>query len=239
MADNENDASMTPVTPATPGVTPAPGSLEDETVRVERLSDGTYVLHTSLVQLTGGARFILRPRTHAADVLMGDGSAALDRILLLERGLAANTTTTVVENIAERDLLAGKIPGDKCYVIDATDDPTVDAGGASYIWMPAKGVAPSYWRKLGEDESQDFALDWNKINGRPASAPGDIDAAVNLAHEHGNKPLLDALTTDAENRLCLNGAPVDDNRRELAFSDPYGPIPAALRDGGMLVVLEE
>lgn len=201
-------------------------------------AEGFLNLPTVLSQATGGRSYILYPRTLAGNVDMGDGSTALDRIMLLERGLAGNTTTTIVENLAERALITGKIPGDKCYVIDATDDPTVDKGGATYIWMPAKGDDPPYWRKLGEDESQDFALAWENIGGRPTSDPAAIDGAVKAAHEHANKALLDALTADAENRLCLNGKPVDDNRRELAFSDAFGPMPDALRDGGMLVVMD-
>lgn len=199
---------------------------------------GFLNLPTVLSQATGGRSYILYPRTLAANVDMGDGSTALDRIMLLERGLAGNTTTTIVENLAERALITGKIPGDKCYVIDATADPTVDRGGATYIWMPAKGDDPPYWRKLGEDESQDLALAWESISGRPSSEPSAIDGAVKAAHGHDNKPLLDALGVDAENRLCLNGRAVDDNRRELAFADPFGPVPENLRDGGMLVVME-
>lgn len=205
----------------------------------EMRREGFVDLPTVFSQATGGRSYILFPRTIAANVDMGDGSSALDRITLLERGLAGNTTNFIVENIAERDLIAGKIPGDKCYVINAADDPTVTEGGATYIWMPARDTEAPYWRKIGEDESQDFALDWSHIHGRPAADPGDIDAAVSRSHAHDNMPLLDALSTDAENRLCLNGKPVDDNRRELEFSGPFGPVPDTLRDGGLLVVLEE
>lgn len=217
----------------------ATGLAAAEAAVEEMRREGFVDLPTVLSQATGGRSYILFPRTLAANVDMGDGSNALDRITLLERGLAGNTTSFIVENIAERDRITGKIPGDKCYVIDATADPTVSEGGATYIWMPAKDTEAPYWRKLGEDESQDFVLDWDNIHNRPASSPGDIDAAVSQAHGHSNRPLLDALSTDAENRLCLNGRPVDDNRREVEFASPFGPLPDALRDGGMLVVLEE
>ena len=123
---------------------------------VEEMRQAGFVeVPTVFSQTSGGGRYILFPRTVAANVDMGDGSSALERIRLLERGLAANTTTTVVETIAERDLITGKIPGDRCYVIDATDDPGVEKGGAGYIWMPAQGDGASYWRKITEEESQD------------------------------------------------------------------------------------
>ena len=204
------------------------------------LAEGGTETASVLWQSSGGKTYIIYPRTVAANVDMGDGSSALDRITLLERGLAGNTTTFIVENIAERDLLSGKIPGDKCYVIDATDDPTVEKGGASYIWMPAKGYEQPYWRKLGEDESQDFTLEWNMINGRPESAPGDIDDAVDAAHEHENKALLDKLAEDEDGLLTIDGKPVDDGKRDTVVTSDLGEtIPQELRDGGLLITITE
>ena len=59
-------------------------------------AEGFLNLPTVLSQATGGRSYILYPRTLAGNVDMGDGSTALDRIMLLERGLAGNTTTTIV-----------------------------------------------------------------------------------------------------------------------------------------------
>ena len=208
-----------------------------ESAVAEARTRGCDEVATLLLQTAGGTTYVHYPRTLAANVDMGDGSNARDRISLLERALAANTTTSVVETIAERDLITGKIPGDTCHVLDASDDPDVGAGDAVYIWMPSRGAEAPYWRRL--DGADGGGSGWDSIPGGPESSPGDIDSAVDRAHDHANRALLDALSRDGENRLCLDGTPVDDNRRELEFSGPAGPIPDSLRDGGMLVVLED
>lgn len=63
------------------------------------------------------------------------------------------------------------------YVIDATGDPTVNSGGATYIYR----VDNSTWIKVSESESMDLVLSWANITGKPASSPAEIDNAVNLA----------------------------------------------------------
>ena len=208
---------------------------------VEEMRRAGFVeLPTVLSQTAGGGRYILFPRTVAANVDMGDGSSALERIRLLERGLAANTTTTVVETIAERDLVTGKIPGDKCYVIDATADPSVEKGGAAYIWMPARGDEAPYWRKMTEEESQDVALQWESISGRPEQPVAKIDEAALLAHAHDNKCVLDSLGRDESGRLTIAGQPVDDGKRDAVAASSLGEeLPATLRDGGLLILIQE
>lgn len=206
----------------------------------EMRQEGFVELPTVFSQTAGGGRYILFPRTLAANVDMGDGSSALDRISLLERALAGNTTTAVVENIAERDLLTGRIPGDRCVVLDATADPTVGQGGAEYIWMPAQGEAASYWRKLTEEESQDVILQWENIAGKPQQPAADIDRAALLAHAHDNKCVLDSLGRDESGRLTIDGQPVDDGGRDTVTTSGLGEeLPAELRDGGLLICLQE
>lgn len=208
---------------------------------VEEMRQAGFVeVPTVFSQTSGGGRYILFPRTVAANVDMGDGSSALERIRLLERGLAANTTTSVVETIAERDLITGRIPGDKCYVIDATGDPGVEKGGAAYIWMPGRGDEASYWRKMTEEESQDVILHWENITGRPEQSAASLDKAALLAHAHDNKSVLDSLDRDERGRLTINGQPVDDGGRDTVTADSLGEdIPATLRDGGMLILIQE
>ena len=216
------------------------GLAAAESAVAEMRQAGFVEVPTVFSQTAGGGRYILFPRTVAANVDMGDGSSALERIRLLERGLAANTTTTVVETIAERDLLAGKIPGDKCYVIDATADPGVEKGGAVYIWMPARGDEAPYWRKMSEEESQDVTLRWENITGRPQQSAADIDEAALLAHAHDNACVLDVLGRDDSGRLTIDGRPVDDGCRDTVTADSLGEaLPAALRDGGMLILIQE
>lgn len=208
---------------------------------VEEMRQAGFVeVPTVFSQTAGGGRYILFPRTVAANVDMGDGSSALERIRLLERGLAANTTTSVVETIAERDLITGRIPGDKCYVIDATGDPGVEKGGAAYIRMPAKGDEAPYWRKLTEDESQDVSLQWESILGKPEQPAASLDKAALLAHAHDNRSLLDSLDRDESGRLTINGKPVDDGRRDTVTTGSLGEeLPAELRDGGLLILIQK
>ena len=211
-----------------------------ETALATLRSGGAVEIASLLWQSSGGKTYIIYPRTVAQNVDMGDGSNALDRISVLERALAGNTTTTIVENIAERDLLTGKIPGDRCVVLDATADPTVEQGGAEYIWMPAKGDEAPYWRKLTEDESQDVILQWENITGRPEQPVAKIDEAALLAHAHDNKSLLDSLDKDENGRLTIGGKPVDDGKRDTVTTSSIGEeLPAELRDGGLLILIQK
>lgn len=211
-----------------------------ETALATLRSGGAVEIASLLWQSSGGKTYIIYPRTVAQNVDMGDGSTALDRIAVLERALAGNTTTTIVENIAERDLIASKIPGDRCVVLDATADPTVEQGGAEYIWMPAKGDEAPYWRKLTEDESQDVILQWESIIGKPAQPVSKIDEAALLAHEHDNKSLLDSLDKDENGRLTIGGKPVDDGKRDTVTTSSLGEeLPAELRDGGLLILIQK
>lgn len=201
---------------------------------------GAVEIASLLWQSAGGKTYIIYPRTVAENVDMGDGSNVLDRIAVLERALAGNTTTTIVENIAERDLIASKIPGDRCIVLDATADPTVQQGGAEYIWMPAKGAEAPYWRKLTEEESQDVILQWESIIGKPEQPVAKIDEAALLAHAHDNKSLLDSLDKDENGRLTIGGKPVDDGKRDTVTTSSLGEeLPAKLRDGGLLILIQK
>lgn len=211
-----------------------------ETALAELRAAGGVEMASLLIQTTGGQRYVLYPRTLAANVDMGDGTDLLTRFRNVERGLAGNTSTRVVETVAERDALTGIIPGDRCVVLDATADPSVEKGGAEYIWMPAKGDAAPYWRKMSEEESQDIVLSWESIQGRPAQPVERIDAAALLAHEHDNKCVLDSLGKDESGRLTIGGTPVDDGMRDCLSAKSLGDaIPEALRDGGIIVFIQD
>ena len=58
---------------------------------------------------------------------------------------------SIVADIPARDALAGE-EGRIVYVVDASDDPTVDAGGAKYIYDGTTYI------KTGEDESFDVVI---------------------------------------------------------------------------------
>lgn len=219
--------------------------LQESLAAVEAaLSDlrtaGGVEMASLLMQTTGGRRYVVYPRTLAVNVDMGDGTDMQTRIRTLERSLAGNTSTRVAETIAERDALTGIIPGDRCVVLDATDDPTVERGGAEYIWMPARGDAAPCWRKLTEEESQDVVILWANIRDRPAQPVDKLDAAALLAHSHDNTCVLDSLGKDESGRLTLDGAPVDDGMRDcLSAHQLPDALPDTLRDGGTFILIQE
>lgn len=66
----------------------------------------------------------------------------------------------VVDNIAERDKLE-KFSGLHTLVIDATDDETVESGGAEYVY------GGTQWIKISELKDLDMIIDWENIQGRP------------------------------------------------------------------------
>lgn len=66
----------------------------------------------------------------------------------------------VVDNIAERDKLE-KFSGLHALVIDATDDETVESGGAEYVY------GGTQWIKISELKDLDMIIDWENIQGRP------------------------------------------------------------------------
>ena len=94
--------------------------------------------------------------------------------------------------------------------------------------------------KLQEEESQDVILQWESIIGKPAQPVAKIDEAALLAHEHDNKSLLDSLDKDENGRLTIGGKPVDDGKRDTVTISSLGEeLPATLRDGGLLILIQE
>lgn len=59
-------------------------------------------------------------------------------------------------------------------MVDASADPTVDSGSATYVYSTAQSV----WIKIAEAESMDVVLDWALIQNKPTAAVGAIDAAA-------------------------------------------------------------
>lgn len=88
-------------------------------------------------------------------------------------------------------------------VLDASADPTVDAGSAMYAWNPAT----SAWLKVAEYESMDLVLSWDAISGKPVSTPTQIDSAVAASHSHANKATLDKFS-EAGGLVRFNGTAI-------------------------------
>ena len=126
-----------------------------------------------------------------------------DILALIETAVSGISALQVVENINERDALTWEANG-KVYVRDASDDGTVDSGGAGYIY----DFANSEYIKGGEAESLDMITRWENIQGRPSSTPAQIDTAVGNSHSHNNKTQLDAIGQDADGEITYNGVTV-------------------------------
>ena len=116
----------------------------------------------------------------------------------ISAAIDARGSTVVVADIAERDAL--DIRGE-VIVVDATDDPTVDSGGAKYY----ASTSGSEWVKLSETESMDVVLAWSAITGGPSSTSSQIDTAVLASHTHVNKSQLNKIDQDDDGNLTYNG----------------------------------
>ncbi|YCH23169.1 hypothetical protein M1D96_06595 [Pseudomonas sp. D1-3] len=126
-------------------------------------------------------------------------NALIDQALANWSGSAS--TVSIVADIAARDALIATLDANAMIlVVDASADPTVEAGSALYAY--AADTDTTY--KIAEYESMDVVLNWSDIQGGPTSTPGQIDNAVSLAHSHTNKATLDKLSEDAEG-LLFNG----------------------------------
>lgn len=117
---------------------------------------------------------------------------------------AANQVTVVADLAARDALVSGATTNLMVTVVDASDDPTVDAGAALYSYE----VATSTWYKLSEYESMDVVVTWNAISGKPTSSAAQIDSAVSQTHTHANKAALDKVGEDANGDLTYNGSSV-------------------------------
>lgn len=116
----------------------------------------------------------------------------------------------IVADITARDALAAdfKTYGEVRQVLvkDATGDPTVATGAATYVFDPSGAGS---WYKIAEHALMDLATSWNAIVGRPTSSAGDIDDAVAKRHSHTNLADLNKLSTGVNNELYVNGKQVE------------------------------
>lgn len=120
---------------------------------------------------------------------------------LIANALSSFSTLEVVDDIDARNALT-PTSNTPVYVIDASDDPTVTSGGASYIYR----VSTQTWIKTAEAESLDVVLQWVNIQGKPSSSASAIDTAVTNSHTHSNKTQLDLIDENADQRFTYRGA---------------------------------
>lgn len=123
---------------------------------------------------------------------------------LIDTALAGATGEGVMyaADITARDAIADPANGAEVYVADASADATVATGWAKYIWFDSVGS----WTKIAEGESQDLALSWTAITGRPTSTSAQIDAAVGASHSHSNITELNQIGQDGDGNLTYNGS---------------------------------
>lgn len=121
----------------------------------------------------------------------------------LEGSLAGFSKVEVVADIEARDELEVGESNFLVLVLDASDDATVDAGAALYVYHASE----EEFVKVSEYESLDLTLNWSDIVGRPSSSASAIDAAVADSHTHENKSVLDELDDD-DGVLTYNGEPI-------------------------------
>ncbi len=139
--------------------------------------------------------------TDSSGVAKAVGNTAM--ITAIGGGGGGGSPPVVVDDIAARDALT---PTENIFVLvkDASDDGTVTAGAAMYLW---DNVAEE-WVKVTEYESLDVVVSWSNISGKPSSTPTDIDDAVTKRHSHSNLSTLNGLS-DSAGVLQYGGNPVD------------------------------
>lgn len=108
----------------------------------------------------------------------------------------------ILANIAARNALS-PTKNTQVLVLDATGDPTVTSGAATYLYR----VSTTSWIKLSEAESLDLVLQWANIQGKPTSSPTAIDTAVGNSHVHnGNLTQLNKIGENADGFFTYNNA---------------------------------
>lgn len=173
-------------------------------------------LNHVLFKLIDGKRTAINPLTTGEQVILPDGTnlpQALDNLLAVAIGA---TVTRVVQNIPARDLLPEKHTGLQVWVVDASNDPTVQQGSAKYLWIQEINEGAGAFIKTAESESMDVVMQW---------------AAV-----HGIPHVLKMLDTDAYGRLTCNGEAVNDGKLDVAIIDAAQPTPTNVREGGLILV---
>lgn len=189
--------------------------------------------NASFTQTVGGQVFEYNLKTTGRQVKMSDGVDLETRLQMVERAASGAAVVKFADTVADRDALAGLNPGDIVVVADATDDETVDVGGARYVKQP-EGQG---FKKISEDESLDFVPDWSLIENGPASTPADIDLAVARQHQHANYETLTHLSDDGSDQLLYKGRRINDGKVWCARVASLADIPTNLADGGIVILV--
>lgn len=161
--------------------------------------------------LEGHSIYLVAPaaKPNYVEMYVTNADATAVRRIITEQDvinlIAANSSggsIQIVADIAARNALT-PVNGQLVYVLNATGDPTVASGAASYLWK----ADTSEWIKLTEFESMDVIARWSNIQGAPTSSPSAIDTAVANSHTHANKTQLDKIGEDGNGNFIYNGQP--------------------------------
>jgi TUP1-like enhancer of split len=157
------------------------------------------------------AIYLIAPasKPNFVEIYVSDSTgAAAKRVLnesdiqaLIDASASSSSSLTIVDNIAARNALT-PTSNIQVFVINATGDPTVNSGGATYIYR----VSTTSWIKISEAESLDLSLTWASLSGKPTSNVSDIDNAVALRHSHSNKTELDKIGENGNGNFTYNGS---------------------------------
>jgi len=158
-------------------------------------------------QLVANTVYLVATGSDKVEVYVTGNTAVARRVLtqtdieaLIDTRLAGVGAIMVVANIAARNALALDT-NTQVMVLDATGDPTVASGAATYIYR----ADTSTFVKISEAESLDLALQWANITGRPTSSAAAIDSAVAAAHSHANKTQLDQIGQNEDGDFTYGG----------------------------------
>lgn len=122
---------------------------------------------------------------------------------MINAAVTGLSSVTIVADIAARDALTPTTTS-YVYVEDATGDPSVLSGGATYLYNPTT----TSWIKTSEAESLDISLTWAALTGKPTSTPAQIDSAVANSHTHANMTELGKIGESGGNLTYNGGLPV-------------------------------
>ena len=102
----------------------------------------------------------------------------------------------VVANLDERNALANPFSGLSVFVKDASEDESVNSGGAYYLYDGEN------WIKTAEVESLDVVLNWSAIQGKPTTLAGyGITDAVNVSEVVATATANKILKLNADGQL--------------------------------------
>lgn len=151
----------------------------ETTLVVTTDGDGTGVSHSGTNDHTVDITLLSGDANNALST-GGDGGVFLSQLKI----------QTVVADIAERDALSGNLDGDLVFVQDASDDGTVTAGWALYLY-------DSGWTKVAEEEGVDPTSYSFIIS--DGTTTQTINTGNTLLFNQGEGILADVVATDQLN----------------------------------------